>query len=215
MDMEISGTLPQRINSCLEVLDKLLTIENEPVVATMVVAEKKQDDSKKGNIIDVIMSIMSIRDRKQVSMESTLSKLGMDSLMGVEILQVLERDFDLVIASQVLRSLTLSQLEKLVASKSSVPVDSEISLKIEKLLTSFGDEKNAEEIILKLNEWENGKKILIVPGFEGMASDVWFEFGKKLKNPTFALQLTSTYEKEDLEKIFDGVKNVRKIFKSI
>jgi fatty acid synthase len=132
----------------------------------------------------------------------------MDSLMGVEILQVLERDFDLVIASQVLRSLTLSQLEKLVVSKSSVPVDTEISLKIEKLLTSFGDEKNSGEIILKLNKIENGKKVLIVPGFEGMASDVWFEFGKKMKNPAFALQLASTYEEESLEKIFDGVKNV-------
>lgn len=69
MDMEISGTLPQRITSCLEVLDSLLSID-EPVVASMVVAEKRFDDVKKGNIVDAVLNIMSIRDRKSISMVS-------------------------------------------------------------------------------------------------------------------------------------------------
>lgn len=208
MDMEISGTLPQRLSSCLEVLDTLLTLENNPVVATMVVAEKKQDDTKKGNIIDVIMSIMAIRDRKQISMESNLSKLGMDSLMGVEILQVLERDFDLVITSQELRSLTLNELEKLVASNSKSSKNEKTVLRLEKLLASFGDEKNCDETILRLNGIKEGKKILVIPGFEGMASSVWFEIGEKMKNPTFGLQLAKTVEEESLEEIFEKVKEV-------
>lgn len=209
MDMEISGTLPQRINSCLEVLDNLLEL-NDPVVASMVVAEKHQDESKKGNIIEVIMSIMAIRDRKQISMEASLSKLGMDSLMGVEILQVLERDFDLVLSSQELRSLTLNQLEKLVASNAGGSVSIEKStLNIEKLLTSFGDEKTSSDIILKLNNSDlNDKKILIIPGFEGMASSVWFEFAEKLKIPSFALQLASTVDDKSLDEVFNKIKDV-------
>lgn len=216
MDMEISGTLPQRINSCLEVLDELLTQENEPVLATMVVAEKKLDDSKKGNIIDVIMNIMSIRDRKLISMDSSLSKLGIDSLMGVEILQVLERDFNVVVSAQEMRTLTLSELEKLVLNTDSKG-SSKTTLKLEQLLTSFGDEKTSNEVILKLNNFkENGKnnlnlkedKVLIIPGLEGAGSAMWFEFAAKFKNPTYALQFSSTAEAESLDKIVDGVKDV-------
>lgn len=211
MDMEISGTLPQRINSCLEVLDSLLTLKSEPVVASMVVAEKHQDESKKGNIIEVIMSIMAIRDRKQISMEASLSKLGMDSLMGVEILQILERDFDLVLSSQELRSLTLNQLEKLVASNASGGeiVLEKSPLNIEKLLTSFGDEKTGSEIILRLNNNSSSdKKILVIPGFEGMASSSWFEFADKLELPTYALQLASTVNEDSLDKILASIQDV-------
>lgn len=67
MDMEISGTLPQRISSCLEVLDDLIHCE-EPVVASMLVAEKRSDEVKKGNIVDAVLNIMSIRDKKSISM---------------------------------------------------------------------------------------------------------------------------------------------------
>jgi fatty acid synthase len=143
-------------------------------------------------------------------MEASLSKLGMDSLMGVEILQVLERDFDLVLSSQELRSLTLNQLEKLVASNAGGSGSMEKStFNIENLLTSFGDEKTSSEIILKLNNSDlNDKKILIIPGFEGMASSVWFEFADKLEVPSFALQLASTVGDESLDEIFEKIKDV-------
>lgn len=38
--IEIGGTLQQKLSSCFEVLDQLL-IQNEPVVSSMVVAEKR------------------------------------------------------------------------------------------------------------------------------------------------------------------------------
>jgi fatty acid synthase, animal type len=214
MDMEISGTLPQRITSCLEVLDSLLTYDNEPVVASMVVAEKHFDETKKGNVIEAIMNIMAIRDRKQISMEASLSKLGMDSLMGVEIQQILERDYDLVLSSQELRSLTLSQLEKLASSKddSSALSSKKVQIGIETLLTSFGNEATSSEVIVKLNDVSSGDvKILIVPGLEGMASDVWFKNAQQIQQPTFMLQLASTAHAQNIDEIFKIVSEVRKI----
>ncbi|KAG5675543.1 hypothetical protein PVAND_005439 [Polypedilum vanderplanki] len=220
MDMEISGTLPQRINSCLEVLDTLLN-SSEPIVASMVVAEKRFEDIKKGNIIEAIMNIMAIRDRKQISMEASLSKLGMDSLMGVEIQQILERDYDIVLSSQELRSLTMGQLEKLVTSKDSSDsgdkkaVNGDASLGIELLLTSFGDEKQSNETILKLNKVTSGnnKKVLIVPGFEGQASDIWINLAENLKYPTYALQLGNTVEEKSLDDIYEKVsKHILNLF---
>ena len=209
MDMEISGTLPQRITSCLEALDTLLTYDNEPIVATMVVAEKHFDDAKKGNIIETIMNIMTIRDRKQISMEASLSKLGMDSLMGVEIQQILERDYDLVLSSQELRSLTLSQLEKLVTSNGSA----NSTLGIEKLVTSLGNEETSSEVILQLNKSLktslSDEKILIIPGIEGMASEVWYQIAEKISHPTYLLQLATTAEEKDVEKIIQVTSQVK------
>lgn len=207
MDMEISGTLPQRITSCLEALDTLLTYDKEPIVATMVVAEKHFDDAKKGNIIETIMNIMTIRDRKQISMEASLSKLGMDSLMGVEIQQILERDYDLVLSSQELRSLTLSQLEKLVTSKDGA----HSPIGIERLVTSLGNEETSSEVILQLNKnskTTSDEKILIIPGIEGMASEVWYQIAEKMPHPTYLLQLATTVKEEDMEKIFQIISEV-------
>lgn len=212
LDMEISGTLPQNIRSCLEVLDDLLNCKS-PIVASMVVAEKKFEDGKKGNIIDVVLNIMSIRDKKSLSMDSTFSRLGMDSLMGVEIQQILERDYDVAISSQELRTLTLSQLEKRINNKgeSESNFDRILPDDLKFLLTSFGDETTSEHTILKLDssETKQGTKILIIPGFEGMASDNWHSFAKNLDYPTFLLQFGNAADCEKLEDILDAVAKVR------
>lgn len=214
MDMEISGTLPQRISNCLEVLDTLLSVD-EPVVASMVVAEKRFDDVKKGNIIDAVLNIMSIRDKKSISMDATLSRLGMDSLMGVEIQQILERDYDVVMTSQEMRSLTLSQLEKRVSSKesggaSASLTNGDVPKDIEFLFTSFGEEATSDQTILKLKSSSEGgnTKVLIIPGFEGMAGDVWHNVAKELKHQTYILQLGNATGASSLD---DMLKSVSKV----
>ena len=115
LDMEMGGTIMQTISSCLDELDRLILNEH-PIVSSMVIAEKCHSNDLNGNIIDTIMNIMSIRDHKSVSMETTLSEMGMDSLMTVEIQQILEHQYDLFISQQILRSMTLSQLQKNVKS---------------------------------------------------------------------------------------------------
>lgn len=82
IDMEIGGTLQQRISSCLAELDALMTLESEPVVSSMVVAEKRIGGDGKGNLIESVLNIMSIRDIKTVSSTATLSEVGMDSLVS-------------------------------------------------------------------------------------------------------------------------------------
>lgn len=82
IDMEIGGTLQQRISSCLAELDALLTSEKDPVVSSMVVAEKRAGSDGKGNLIESVLNIMGIRDIKTVSSTATLSEVGMDSLVS-------------------------------------------------------------------------------------------------------------------------------------
>jgi fatty acid synthase, animal type len=212
LDMTIGGTLPQGIVSCLEVLDTLM-LADETIVASMIVAEKNIDNISKGNIIDTIFNIMSIRDKKAISMETSLSRLGMDSLTGVEIQQVLERDYGTVLLLDEMRTITLSQLEKLVHSKGSDEVAIEKpSDGIEFLLTGFGDEKTSNQTILQLQSGSESKdtKVLIVPGMEGMAGEVWHEIAKEMKHPTYILQFgNATDECTTLEEMFDAISKVK------
>lgn len=49
--------------------------------------------------------------------ESSLADLGLDSLMGVEVRQTLERDYDIVMTMREIRLLTINKLREL-SSKS-------------------------------------------------------------------------------------------------
>lgn len=106
-EIAIGGTLQQKISSCLKLMDVLM-LQNHPVVASMVVAEKRIG-SVDGNIIEAVASILGIRDRKAVSPHATLPELGMDSMTGVEVKQTLERDYDINVTAQDLRTLTFAK----------------------------------------------------------------------------------------------------------
>ena len=54
---------------------------------------------------------------KTVSLHSTLAELGMDSMMTVEIKQSLEREFEVILTAQEIRSLTFARLLELSAAK--------------------------------------------------------------------------------------------------
>ena len=189
-DMEIGGTLQQRISSCLEVLDPLLAI-NEPVVSSMVVAEKRFNATHTGNVLEAVMNIMGIRDMKSFSMEATLSELGMDSLMTVEIQQTLEREHDLVISAQDLRSFSLSKLVESADSKKTKEDDVKSEMVgVGMLLRNLGDEANDGQLILQIAEHRPLPKItnLIIPGIEGSAGDIWKELANSLRGNSSVIQ---------------------------
>lgn len=216
MGKDIGGTLPQAIASCLEVLDRLL-ISTDAIVSSMVVADKHVSDTGKRNVIDIILKIMGVRDRKSISMDSTLTQLGIDSLMGVEIQQVLERDFDVSFTSQDLRSLTLNQLEKRVMSKNSSGNDNSseeatdeilwMRLLMEGVIDAETMEIFSTETIVKANDVElcESTKILIIPGFYGVAAELYRNLAKELNQPAFILQLLDTATCLKLEDVIEVV----------
>lgn len=55
-------------------------------------------------------------------MTTNLADLGMDSLMGAEIKQMLERNYDLVLGVQEIRNLTFSKLHELSKFKSNIVI---------------------------------------------------------------------------------------------
>lgn len=57
VQLEIGGTLQQRISSCLTSLDKFMK-QDAAIVSSIVVAEKKVGGSGAGNIVDAVAQIM-------------------------------------------------------------------------------------------------------------------------------------------------------------
>ncbi|KAG5668080.1 hypothetical protein PVAND_016035 [Polypedilum vanderplanki] len=204
-DLEIGGTLQQRISSCLEVLDTLMTVKS-PIVSSMVVAEKHNKNAGKDGIVKMILNIMSIKDVKSLSIETKLSELGMDSLMTVEISQALEREFNLYITSQELRSITLQQLNALEKVGHFDEIENQSINKFQFLLPSLDEEKEAFKSIIKLeSNNDNGDKVLLITGVEGVGGKNYKNFARNLNNPTYLLQMSSCWYAKSLDEMYSAV----------
>ncbi|XP_058122318.1 fatty acid synthase-like [Anopheles ziemanni] len=211
LDMEIGGTLQQRLTSCIQVLDQLLTTD-DPIVSSMVVAEKRSSSGGAKNIVEAVMNIMNIRDMKSVSIESTLADIGMDSLMAVEIRQVLERDFDILLTPQDLRTLTFSKLQKLADAKAENEAAEVVNkqLQLEDLLASFGDEADSHHTVLRLpsksDDLQYERAVLIIPGIESVCSPPWVKIASDINAPTFMLQsFANSADEQTVPGIVDSV----------
>ncbi|XP_036144152.1 fatty acid synthase-like [Monomorium pharaonis] len=111
-ELIIGGTSQQTISYCLEELDKFL-LQSQPVVSSMVIAEKKSRFIRHETPTEAIADILNIKDMKVVSQNTSLAELGMDSVMSIEVKQTLEREFDIFLTSREVYNLTFAKLSKM------------------------------------------------------------------------------------------------------
>lgn len=169
--LEIGGTLQQRISSCLQVLDCLLTQNMEAIVSSIVVAEKRSASGRADNIVDAVAAIIGVRDIKTVSLHSTLPELGMDSMMATEIKQTMEREFEIFLTVKDVRNLTFAKLHEIMSAKVTAELQTPDDTYIE-FVKSVGTKQSSMELLTKLpsNSQETKNTTLIVfPGIEGVA----------------------------------------------
>jgi fatty acid synthase len=69
------------------------------------------DGRDKTDLLEVICHILGIRDPSKLDPNITLTELGLDSLMAVEIKQALEREFEIVVTTQEIRNLKIKELK--------------------------------------------------------------------------------------------------------
>lgn len=188
-EVVIGGTLQQKIENCLEILDDLLTQKKYAIVSSMVVAEKRASSSNANTIVDTVINILGLRDLKTISLHSTLAELGMDSMMAVEIKQTLERQFEVFLTPQDIRSMTFAKLQEIGASddkekKNDVEPNSinqvpDVGLNY--LIRAIGDESNVYKSIVRIPSLcDDGSTIeqptsiqptlFVLPGLEGISS---------------------------------------------
>lgn len=103
----IGGTFPQRIPSCLQTLELFINL-NHPVVSSFVKAEtvvkSKTDTNNSDDPAQIVGQILGVSNLGQIDRDAQLGDLGLDSLMGVEIKQTLERNFSLVFSAKEIRA---------------------------------------------------------------------------------------------------------------
>ncbi|KAJ6642503.1 Fatty acid synthase [Pseudolycoriella hygida] len=114
----LRGILPKRMDSCLHALDELLK-HSEPTVACTQMALKKHQTTKKLNLLESLCQIVGV-DPKLVSINTKLSHLGMDSLMAVELRQMLRREFNLELSLNDLKTVSTGQLNNAFESNKEV-----------------------------------------------------------------------------------------------
>jgi len=219
VEIVIGGTLQQKIDNCLEVLDNLLTQENCPISSSMVVAEKRASSSTSGTIVDTVINILGLRDLKTISLHSTLAELGMDSMMAVEIKQTLERQFEVFLTPQDIRSMTFAKLQEIGASDDkdknvenepkSINQISDVGMKY--LIRAIGDESSAYHSVVRMPSLcENGstveqpttdqRTLFVIPGLEGFSS-MMEPLSKNLNMQVLCLQYDLNSEATTIEEM--------------
>lgn len=207
---EVFGMKPQRIQSCLDVLDGLLSCSEHPIVSTVVVAEKLKDLKNTKNLIETLMTAMGIPDVKSISLDKPISELGMDSLGGAEIQQTLEREFGITMTLQELKTITLRQLQARINGSKGAEKAQNVSSFMDGLWRNLHNGMVFDKTIEEFQFIESAPKMLIVPGMIGGVGRVW----SALQYSVYILQHIIFYSAKKFDDIYNSIESdVLELFK--
>ncbi|XP_077489974.1 fatty acid synthase-like [Amblyomma americanum] len=111
-DVVIAGCTSQRISSCMNALDQFMS-QSRPVVSSFVKADHSSaygEQGSKKSLVQTIAQIFGVKEASTLNPNMSLKELGMDSLMGVEVQQTFERDYDLTLSISEIQQLTFTRL---------------------------------------------------------------------------------------------------------
>jgi len=171
-DTVIGGTLPQRMTSCLASLDTFLN-QPHPVMSSFVLAEKKTkssgDQGDRPDLVQSIANILGVQDIASVGADTSLGDLGLDSLMGVEVKQTLERDYDIVMAMKDIRALTVNKLREVAGGVSETPTGKVSAGTVDRFdLTQLMPTKQ----MVNMNKAKVDKKLFLIHPIEGVVTSL-------------------------------------------
>ncbi|CAK1550869.1 unnamed protein product [Leptosia nina] len=201
----VGGTVPQRMTSCLESLGALLALPHA-VTACMVLADKRRSAAAPTHdLVHAVANILGIKDPSKISESANLAELGMDSLMGAEIKQTLERGYDLVLGVQEIRSLTFAKLRALGGGEEvageGAPADEQGADEIINL-ASLG-ELMPKQVVVKLPSDERDADrppVFMVHPIEGVV-DMLRGVARHVRGAVYGLQCTRAAPLTDLHEL--------------
>ncbi|XP_054702104.1 fatty acid synthase [Grus americana] len=208
-EIVVGGTVPQQISSCLEVLDIFLN-QPHPVMSSFVLAEKvslKTEGGSQRDLVEAVAHILGVRDVNSLNAESSLADLGLDSLMGVEVRQTLERDYDIVMTMREIRLLTINKLREL-SSKSGTAEE----LKPSQLMKTGPGEPPKLDLnnllvnpegptLTRLNDVQSTERpLFLVHPIEGSIA-VFYTLASRLHVPCYGLQCTKAAPLDSIQSL--------------
>lgn len=225
-DAEVGGTLPQHMSSCLATMDIFLQ-QPHPVLASSVLAEKhKFDDGNKANLITTVANILGVKDVNLINFNNNLADLGMDSLMGTEIKQTLERHYDIMLSAQEIRVLTFAKLQELSSTNPGIAKEQQplnantttaanLNMSLNMLLMQWpSNEVLPKETLVRLKtKSSNGPMLFIVHGIEGLVKPLEY-VASELERPFWGLQSTEQAPHETIPELAEFyVNTIKKVQK--
>lgn len=221
-DTEISGTLPQRIQNCLNTMDIFLQ-QPHPILSSYVLGNKNKsaENANKISLVQAVANILGIKTVELVNVNITLADLGMDSLMGTEIKQTLERNYDVVLSALEIRNLTFDKLGKLDNSSTEETKDDdadddeteEVMMQDGGGLLLFEDTEIVPvEVVVSLKTASSsGQPLFFVPAIEGVIAPFKTLAGE-LNRPAWGFQCVEDSPLESVSALANFyVKKMQKI----
>ncbi|XP_061081570.1 fatty acid synthase isoform X1 [Conger conger] len=209
-DAVIGGTLPQRIASCMEVLDRFLN-QQRPVMSSFVLAERavsaKREGTGQRDLVEAVAHILGVRDVSSLNADSSLADLGLDSLMGVEVRQTLERDYDIVMAMRDIRQLTINKLRELSSQQGSAEETRPSPLK--RAVSEVLSESDLSQLLVnpdsptitRMNEVQSAERpLFLVHPIEGSIT-AFRTLTAKLSVPCYGLQCTKAAPLDSIQSL--------------
>lgn len=118
--------------------------------------------------------VIGVQDVSSVPADASLGDLGLDSLMGVEVKQTLERDYEIVMAMKDIRQLTINKLKEIAGGATTVSDQTDGSTGSQAGLDDSGisvrynlSEMMPTADIVKMNEKEGDSPLFVVHPIEG------------------------------------------------
>ncbi|CAG2169075.1 unnamed protein product [Oppiella nova] len=183
----------QRIHSCCDVLDKLLAI-NAPIVTSHIkVDQVKEGGSRKKRMVAELWRALGI-DPETTPNHLTLGEIGLESMFAVELQQELEREWNMKVSVNQVKSITVGMLKDYEAGN------------VGELKKHVEDIKRARTFLLKqkfiipgerhvrLNGVTQGRPIYFLPTVI-LNFSLFEELTKKLKRPAIGLHWTREVSK--------------------
>ncbi|XP_071569313.1 fatty acid synthase-like [Temnothorax nylanderi] len=192
-ELVIGGTLQQRISSCLDTLEVFL-LQDRPVVSSMVVAEKAKIGGSM-NIYETVAHMMGLKNINAIPSNMPLAEMGMDSMMAVEIKQKLEREFDISLTAQDIRTLNFAKLRQMTITTEQGKIQDTNEIEpsnlesIDILIRKMKDADIVPDILVEFitkKEVDRGN-IFLLPGIEGCSS-VYKTMASGIKSSATCLQ---------------------------
>ena len=217
-DIVVKGSSAQRINSCFDIIEQTLHL-GYPCVSTFVPVERISFDLE-GDILTAIYNVLGIKDPSKVDPKSTLGDLGLDSLMAVEIKQILEKKHNKIMSTKEIREMTVQQIKDM---------QKEMKLKGKKLSDGLkeldqGIELSVPTKVLELrNGGKEGEPIFVLPPIEGTFEDMkemMKKLSEKIKRPLIGINWTKNNDPFDsieevatfyLEKISESYPSLKRL----
>ncbi|KAG8183231.1 hypothetical protein JTE90_014406, partial [Oedothorax gibbosus] len=197
-DAMIAGVMAQSVKSCLDTLD-VFCQQNEPVVSSYVTAAA----AKKSGQVDVLSQLVKIlgsNDISEINVNKNFSDMGIDSMVGVEMKQLIESYCDIAITLQEIQEMKINDVKALFTKADSETKHSSAPALMATTTIKLPSTLTHTEPLVLLNKTASGTPIFIINIGDTDVKD-FEKLAQTVGRPVYALVWTKDAPTTDMKSL--------------